>query len=268
MILNALLCYAVAAALPVAALIAAVLFLKKSGKKISALHTFIGAVSFIVMLAGMFALMLFAFAEMNVVYMTAYMSEAFYKILVTVIFFLAVGVVRYYVLNAVYFNRYKEDNGVSFLLGYGICGGLIISLYCLFMFFLTLCTSLSSPLVQLSEESVLIFESGSNISVFTPFYAHILFAVIFVLYCAFMLVLSMFMTYRSAHPYKWYSTLGMYITIQLCELLAVMMILFASTSISPLALVVIFVLLTVVSALTVKLLYRYKDEQPYTKQFE
>lgn len=268
MIIKAIVSYIIAAAVPIFSLFLLLKFLNKSGKKISALHTFIGALSFIAVLVGMFVLMIFAFSQNTTQSMTVYMSEGVYKITVSLLFFIALGIARYFLLNALYFNRYKENDGISFFLGYGICGGLVVSAYCIFMFFLVLFTALSSPFEALTDQSVLIFESGAKISAFTPFYAHILFSVIFVLYSVIMLVISMFMDFHSAHPYKKSSTFIMYLLTHICEILATMILLFATTSVSPIAIVIIFVCLTVLSALSVKLLYKYKEESAYDKQFE
>ncbi len=268
LILNSLICYLAAAVIPVIALFFAIKLIKKKGKKISALHTVIGAVSFVVMLVLMFVLMLYAFSADSTEYMSVIMDEAVYKISVAVLFFTAVSLVRYFALNAVYFNRYKEENGISFMVGYGACAGVAVSVYCVFMLIHIAITALSTSFTELSSESVMLFENGARISAFTPFYMHIFIAIIFVMYFALMLISALFMEQHSARPYKWHKTLRLYLLIFFCELLTVLTLLFASSSVSPVIICVIALIAVVLATFSVKYLYKYKEEQPYEKQFD
>lgn len=268
MIFSAIICYILAALLPVAALLLAVRILKKYGKKVYISHSFIGALFFILMLVGMFALMLYAFSKDVVATVTAFVPEGIYKITLALVFFTVIGLIRYFALNKCYFGNFKEEKGISFLFGYGICGGVAISAYCVFMALHILFTSIATPFVSISEQAVLLFENGARISVFTPFYSHIAMSVVFVIYFALMIVIALFMAMHSAHPYKWQATFRMYLLTHLSELLAVVTLLFASSSVNPVVIAVICVVMLVLSALSVKFLYKYQEELPYDKQFE
>lgn len=268
MIFSAIICYLAAAILPVAALLLAVRILKKHGKKIFLSYSLIGALFFVIMLVGMFALMFYAFSKDAVAAVTAFLPESIYKIALALVFFTVIGLVRYLALNKCYFGNFKEEKGISFLFGYGICGGIAVSVYCVFMALHILFTSIATPLVSLSEQAVLLFENGARISVFTPFYSHIAISAVFVIYFALMIVIALFMSLHSAHPYKWQSTLRMYLFTHASELLAVLTLLFASSSVNPVVIAAICIIMLALSALSVKFLYKYQEELPYDKQFE
>ena len=265
MIFKALVCYAVAFLIPLVALFT--LFKLSKGKtKFYPLHIVLGAISFFVVLLAMLGLFLFAFSEKSTVFMLSYMPEWIYKLSIALLFFGAVCLVRYFVLNSVYFSRDKEKKGTSFLVGFGISGGLAVSVYSLFTFIYVLVTSLTSPLVELTDESVLLFEDSTVISVFTPFESHILLSLFFAIYMCLMLINSKFMTQHSSLNYKWSHTLLMYLLTSLCEVTMLAVLVF-SISASVLAVVITALILAVLSALCVKLLYKYKEELPYDSQF-
>lgn len=268
MIAKALICYALSVIVAVAAVFLLRFYFKKIKMRFSFAHMALGMLSFIAVIVGMLVLIMFAFSEENTAYMTALMSESFYKIAIAVIFFTLICLARYFILNAVYFSRDKESKGTSFLAGYGFGGIFIIAVYCLFSFIYVAYAALTSDFVALTSESVLHFADSTVISVFTPFESHVLITLVFVIYTALMLVTAQFMTQHANLPYKWNHTLVMYLLTSFCEICMTCIFLFAVSRIHYIAIIMIALILAVLSALSVKLLYRYKEVLPYQKQFE
>lgn len=267
MILNAVLCYLISALIIFAGVTLVYLYFKKTGKTLSLLHSFFGALGFVVMLIAMFVLMLYAFSQSSTAYMTALMPEGIYKITVAVLFFTAVGLVRYFALNSAYFNKFKEDKGVSFLVGYGMAGGVAVALYCIVTLIHLVVCALSSEFTGI-DKSVFLFENGARVSTFEPFYSHIFVALVFVVYTALMIILSVFMQQHATRPYKSGKTLRMYLLINGCEILMICVILFTSAKISTIVIAAVCLVVAVLAALAVRLLYKYEEENPYNKQFE
>ena len=268
MIAKALICYALSVVLAVAAVVALCFYFKKANIRLSFAHLAIGTLSFIAVIAGMLFLIIFAFSEESVTYMKEIMSEAFYKIAVAVLFFAAICVIRYFVLNALYFQKERESKGSSFLAGYGLGGVLIIAVYCLFSFIYVGLTALSTEFLTLSSESVLHFKDSTVISVFTPFESHIFVTLVFVVYTALMLITAQFMTQHANLPYKWKHTLVMYLLTTFCEICMTCIFLFAVSRINYIAIIIIALVLMALAGVSVKLLYKYKEVLPYDKQFE
>ena len=266
MICKALICYAVSFMIPVIAVFLLAKF-SKNKLRLYPLHMFIGAASFFVALIAMLLLMLYAFSSGTVSYFTAHTPEWLYKVTVAVLFFTAICLIRYFILNAAYFSKNREEQGTSFLIGFGMSGAVAISLYCLFSFIYVGVTAMSSKLVELTEESVFVFADSSVISVFTPFESHIFLSLVFVVYTALMFVQARFMTQHANLPYKWHHTLIMYLLTSFCEVLMLCIVLFAVSKINLIALIVMISAITVLSALSVKLLYKYKEYLPYKQQF-
>lgn len=267
MILSSALCYIISALLIAAGVFFTLFYFKKTGKRFSLLHSFYGGLAFVVMLVAMFALMLYAFSETSTMYMTAMMPEGVYKITVALLFFTAICLIRYFAVNSAYFSNNKTDKGYSFLVGYGLSGGIAVAVYCVFMLIHVLSCAVSSDFIGI-EESMLLFESGARIDVFEPFYAHVFVALIFIVYTGLMLIMSMFMDQHANLPYKKKTTIMMYSMITCCELLVICIVLFASTKISAIAIAVISVIIVALAALALRLLYKYKEELPYSKQFD
>jgi hypothetical protein len=266
MVLKALVCYAVAFFIPVIAFIFLVK-LSKGKVELSALHITVGVLSFFAVLVGMLALMMFAFANTSTVYMTSYMPEWLYKLAVALLFFGAICLARFFIINAAYFSKGREDKGTSFLVGFGIAGGFAISIYCLYSFIYIAVTALNTDFVELTSESLLKFADSTVISVFTPFESHIYIALVFVIYACLMLIESRFMSQHANLPYKWTHTLIMYLLTSFCEVCMLSIILFSVSSISIIAIAVMALVLVILAGLAVKLLYKYKEELPYNNQF-
>ena len=266
MILNALLCYGIAFVIPIVSFVLLFIFTKKKFK-FSVPNIIIGTLSFYVLAIGTMFLTMFAFSEETVMYMLSYMPEWLYKTLAALLFFGAVCVLRYFVLNAVYFSRNNEKGGASFLLGFGMAGAVAVSLYSLYSFVYIAITASVTDFVELTKESVLVFEDSTVISVFYPFWPHIVVALMFVVYGILMLVQSEFMTQHANLPYKWSHTLIMYLLTSACETCMLSVMLLCIAQVNIIFVLVVAAVLAVFSALSVKLLYKYKEELPYHSQF-
>lgn len=268
LIINALLCYALSVLVTVGTIAAFKLFFRRAGLKFRPSHIAIGFVCFAAVMICMFLVLMFAFSENSTVYMTAMMDESIYKISVAIIFFFIVGLMRYFIVNAAYFNKDKNDSGMSFMAGYGITATVIYGFYCLFMFIYILITACTQGFVGISEGQALMFDDGTGISVFTPFFSHIFIAVVFAVYAVLTMVIAYFMDQHSKLPYKKSSTVLMYIITNACEILVISVVLFAISKISPIAISIVCILVTVLAALAVRMLYKYKEELPYDRQFD
>lgn len=242
-------------------------YLKKTKKRLYILHTIIGAIAFGGILAAMFSFMRYAFSEIVIMQVTVHISESLYKILLSVGFFLAVGIVRYVVVDLLYYNREYRDQGTSFLIGYGIAGCMLIAIYCLFMLTHVIYQASVSDFVAL-EESMLLFKDEGRIVVFTPFISHVFLALVFAVYTGFMIVISIFMDLHSRKPYKGTVTFRMFLLTHGSELIMSAIMLFASASLNMVIIAVIFIIISVLAALSVKYLYKYEEKLPYDKQFE
>lgn len=268
MIAKALICYALSVLIAVASVFLLCFYFKKIKMRFSFIHMAVGTLSFIGVTVCMIALIMFAFSDENITYMKAIMSERSYKIAIAVILFTLICIVRYFILNAVYFSRDKEAQGTSFLAGYGFGGVFIIAVYCLFSFIYLAFAAATSDFVVLTSESVFRLSDNTVISVFTPFESHILITVIFAVYTALMLVTAQFMTQHASLPYKWHHTLIMFLLTSFCEICMTCIFLFTVSKIHYIAIIIIAVILAALSALSVNLLYRYKEDLPYHNQFD
>ncbi len=267
MITKSLIFYALGVLMAVAAVIGVFFAFKLRKKKLSPLHMLFGALGFIVMLILMFLLLMYAFSEETNTYMSAIFPELFYKLSVALLFFAAVSALRFFILNAVYFNKQKLNEGESFLAGYGICGALLVGIYSLFMFFMLLSASSRSTL-EAFDENALFFKDGTVISSFASPSAIVLVVLIFAAYTALCLIIAEFMTQHATLPYKKTSTFIVYTITALCEHIMIAVFLFALSAISTVAIVIISVIMMLLAAGSVVLLYKYKEELPYNKQFE
>lgn len=266
-VFKALVCYAVAVAIPVAAIIFLFKFFGKKFK-LSVLHMIIGMLSFFGVIAAMLFLLLFVFSKESTDYMTVYIPEGIYKTAVAALFFALICVIRYFFLNSIYFSKFKENKGTSFLFGYGIAGSVAVAIYCLFMFSYISYCCITSSLVEFSSESVFKFADYTVIVAFEPFVSHILLSVIFVVYAGLMLIQSKFMTEHSNNPFSWKKTFGMFLLLMLCEICMASVVLFAVSRVNYYVIIGISAVIAVLAAFAVKLLYKYKEENPYEKQFD
>ncbi len=265
MIIKSLIFYAVAVLVGICLFIGISIAFRKRKKKLMPLHMFFGSLGFLAMLVLMFLLMMYAFSENSTVYMSEIMPEFIYKVSVAFLFFAAVSAIRYFVLNMVYFNRDKINEGESFLAGYGFCGCALITLYSFFMFIMLLTTSMRSELVSF-DDNALFFADGSVISSFASPLSVVLVSLVFVAYTALCVIIAEFMTQHATLPYSKISTLIVYLITAFCEHIMISVFLFASVSI--VAVIIVSVIMLVLAALAVALLYKYKEELPYNKQFE
>ncbi|MBQ8605260.1 MAG: hypothetical protein IJ408_00850 [Clostridia bacterium] len=267
MLTYAIICYAIALVIPVAAFVMLLKSFKRE-QKLSPLHMIIGAVSFIALVIGTMVLIKFVFAEDAVLYMRIYMPEWLYKTGVSFLFFLALCAVRYFVLNSLYFNRDKTDGGVSFLVGFGFSGAFVFALYCLYNFLYVGLTSVFTKLVEIEDSSLLVFSDGASIAVMTPFWIHIAFSVLFTLYAAFMLSQIRFMSLHSSFPYKPTRTLTVFLITAVCESITLTFVLLSISNINFIAAILITAVLAAASLSSVIFLYKYNEDHPYNKQFD
>ncbi len=265
MIIKSLIFYALAVVIGVSLVIGTSFAFKIRKKKLMLLHTFFGALAFILMLVLMFLLMMFAFSENSTTYMSELMPELIYKLTVAFLFFAAVSAIRYFLLNAIYFNNDKINEGESFLAGYGLCGCVLVTLYSLFMFIMLLSASMRSSLVSF-DNNALFFADGSVISSFASPLSVALVSLVFAVYTALCIIIAEFMTQHATLPYSKKSTLIVYLITAFCEHIMISVFLFASVSI--IAVIVVSVVMMALAASAVALLYKYKEELPYNKQFE
>lgn len=267
MVLKTLIFYAATLIVSLAALLGIGYAFKLRGRKLSKLHMTLGGVGFFAMLAAMFALMMAAFSEDAILYITAYMPEGLYKVLVGALFFAVISAVRYFALNLAYFNRGKCDNGESFLAGFGFCGCFLITFYSVYMFIFLAATAVGNTLISIDENGFL-FKDGSVVPAFTQPSAVFLVAVVFIVYTVLCMIIGEFMTQHASLPYKKRSTFTVYSITAVCELIMCCTFLFSITEISTVAIIIISVLVAALAAGAVVLLYKYKEELPYEKQFD
>ncbi len=269
MILKALACYAIAFLLPIAAIFT-IFVLFKNKSRLSVLHMFAGAGSFLVSAVLMLILMMFAYSADAVDYMTVYFSEGVYKTVVAILVLASLFAIRHFSVDAMYFAKDKEIKGKSFLVGYGFAPAFIVALYCLFSFVYVAVSAMTSDFVRLTEESVLEFANSTVISVFTPFSTHIWLSVLFVVYGFSMFIHSKFLDFHSKHRYKWYKTLIVYCIISLCEITSITIAVFSLSKINLVYITVIVAFLTALSEICFRIIYRFDSNETgaYHSQFE
>lgn len=265
MVTKSLIFYALAVLIGILSFVGVAFAFKIRQKKLMPLHTLFGSLGFVLMLVLMFLLMMFAFSETSTDYMCALMPELVYKLGVVILFFAAISAIRYFILNAVYFNNGKINEGESFLAGYGLCGCTLVTIYSLFMFIMLLSASVRSTLTSF-DKSALYFADGSVISSFAAPSSVALVSVVFIVYTALCIVIAEFMTQHATLPYSKKSTLMVYIITALCEHIMISVFLLAAKS--TLAVVIVSVIMMLLAGFAVALLYKYKEELPYSKQFE
>lgn len=265
MVTKSLIFYALAVLVGVLSFVGVSFAFKLRKRKLMPLHILFGALGFILMLVLMFMLIMFAFSHSSTTYMSELMPEFIYKLCVVILFFAAISAVRYFILNAVYFNREKVDEGESFLAGYGLCGCILVTVYSLFMFIMLLTTSMRTTLTSF-DSSALYFADGSVISSFASPLSVALVSVVFIVYTALCIIIAEFMTQHATLPYSKKSTLIVYLITALCEHIMISVFLLAAKS--TVAVVIVSVIMVLLAGLAVALLYKYKEELPYNKQFE
>ncbi len=266
MVFNAILFYVLSILLVVASACAVAVVFKKQNKQLYPLHILYGALGFILMLILLLVLIRFAFSGDASLYMTAYFSKAFYKIGLAIIFFAIVFAARYFILNAIYYNRQEFDKGSSFFAGFGLSGGAVMIIYCFFMLISVIAAAIRSDFSQVYEGNLL-FKDGTVVSAFLPLYSHLAFALFFTVYTAFCLALNEFMIKRVSHKYKPLKTFTVYTLIELCEVVIACLFVFAISKINIIVLVLVCAVFALLSILIVKYLYKYVEESNYNKQF-
>ena len=157
---------------------------------------------------------------------------------------------------------------MSFMAGYGLAGASVTAFYCLFMLVYVSYSAVTDKFVELTEGQALMFESGAGIAVFTPFVSHIFVIIIFAVYTALTLIIAEFMYQHAKLPYRKRSTFLMYIITNTCEILMICVILFASSKASAVTISIVCAVIAVLAALALTMLYKYKEELPYSKQFD
>ncbi len=267
MIIKTLVFYALAVIVAVLALVGVRFVFRRRNRSLMPLHMLFGCLGFIIMLALMFVLVLFAFSQETVMSVTGYIHEGVYKVLIGALFFILISAVRYFLLNAVYFNRGKLDAGESFLAGFGICGSLMVALYSLYMFFFLAFTASGNKLTSIDENGFA-FADGSVVPAFENSAAIPLVTVVFLVYTVLCIIIAEFMSQHASLPYKKSSTAKVYTITSLCEMIMCCTVLFSISEISTLALVIISAIVVALAGLAVVLLYKYKEELPYEKQFD
>ncbi len=265
MVTKSLIFYALAVIVGAISFVGVAFAFKMRKRKLMPLHILFGSLGFILMLVLMFMLMMFAFSHSSTTYMSELMPELIYKLCVAILFFAAISAIRYFILNAVYFNNNKTNEGESFLAGYGLCGCALITVYSLFMFIMLLSTSVRTTLTSF-DKSALYFADGSVISSFAAPSSVALVSVVFIVYTALCVIIAEFMTQHATLPYSKKSTLVVYLITALCEHIMISVFLFAAKS--TLAVIIVSVILVCLAGCAVALLYKYKEELPYNKQFE
>ncbi len=265
MIINALFSYGLAAAAVAAAYFGAAYFLKRTGRRVHAGFLISGILAFFAAVFGLYMLIAFAFSESSTAYMGELMPKSVYMISVVVIFFILLGLLRYFILNAALFDRDRERQGVSFLAGFGLAGGTAAAIYCLFMFAYIAFTAATSRFTGITPDGALNFENNETISVITPLYSHVFFILALICYAVLMLEAARFMEKHARYPFSAAKTFGIYLLLTVCESTMACVLIFSRATI---AVFVICAVVCAVFAAAVELLYRYRKEQAYDRQFE
>ena len=267
MLLKTLIFYGCTVALAVAMCFAVSMLFKRKKQKIYKGHAVIGAVGFMAMLALVFWLGRFAFSEDVTMYVLEYMDPDLYKILAGILFFFVVATIRYFALNFFFFVRDKEEKGESFLLGFGICGSIIVAFYTLIMFLFILFTALGSKLESYSG-GAFIFEDHTVISTFDDPLNIMLVVLIFAVYTALCFVTGEFMRRHATNTYGFLHSLVIYLIVTLCEVGVCVLFLFSVSQISLYAIAIITLLFTLAAFASVFFLYKYKEVKDYKNQFD
>ena len=267
MVAKTLIFYALAVVVAVLAIFAVRFVFKRRGIRLMPLHMFLGCLGFVAMLVLMMLLVFFTFSKEVVMSVTGYIHEGVYKVLLGALFFSLISAIRYFALNFVYFNRGKTDEGESFLAGFGICGSLMVSVYSLYMFLFLASTANGNKLLFIDENGFA-FADGAVVPAFGNSAAIPLVTVVFLVYTVLCLIIGEFMTQHAKLPYKRSSTATVYSITAFCELIMCCTVLFSISKISTVAIIIISVIVVALAGSAVFLLYKYKEELPYEKQFD
>lgn len=267
MVVKTLIFYALAVIVGIAAIFAVRFVFARRKRRLMPLHMFFGCLGFIAMLALMLLLVFFTFSKEVVISVTGYIHEGVYKVLIGALFFTVISALRYFALNFIYFNRGKTDAGESFLAGFGICGSFMVALYSLYMFIFLASTASGNKLLFIDENGFA-FADGSVVPAFENPVTLPLVTVVFLVYTALCIIIGEFMTQHAHLPYKTSSTVTVYSITSVCELIMCCTVLFSIAKISTLAIIIISVIVVSLAGAAVFLLYKYKEELPYEKQFD
>ena len=238
-------------------------WMKKEGRRFFAGPFFIGIIAAVAVTGG--GILLFGLLFKGV----DYYNTVFFRTLVGSVILILICALRFLLIKSVFFNRYKEDQGVSFSLGIGLMPSLFLGVYLLIMSLVLAGNCLFNGPSMIAD-GYLTFADNTIISIFQPVLGHLSFSLAFFFYSVMVLCSSKWMEKMAVKRYA--PVVLILWTVLLCsfEGIGILLIPFMKMyGLSHWHLLLIFGIFAVLSVLLIWLAPSLKEKETiYTKQFE
>ena len=131
-----------------------------------------------------------------------YYDTPLFRVLVGMVYVVLTALLRFLLVKGIFFNRYKEEQGYSFVWGFGSTPAIFLGLYLLIMTFVVAVNGIFNGPCIVESEGYLSFADNTIISVFQPTAGHISFAVLFLAFSVLHLASAYLMNKLSVRPYN------------------------------------------------------------------
>lgn len=198
-----------------------------------------------------------------------YYNTTLFRTLVGFVFLALLAVARLLLVKAVFFTRYKEEQGFSFSFGFGAAPLAFLGLYLLIMSLVVAGNGIFNGPCIVENEGYLSFADNTIISVFRPAAGHVSFAVLFVALAAMFLLSSALLRRISEKRYHPAVSVSWVIFMVVLEAIAILPIPFiAMYGLSHWQLALIACAAAAISALLLIVMPKEQKPANYIKQFE
>lgn len=260
---SILLCYIIGFLLCAAGLSALYLLLKKKLEKLRWGPFFIGVICAV---AYFLIIMLLFRATFRSDY---YYNTVAFRTLVGFVFLALLALARFLLVKAVFFSRYKEEQGFSFCFGLGAAPVAFLGIYLLIMTLVVAGNGIFNGPCVVESEGYLSFADNTIISVFRPAAGHVSFAVLFVALAGMFLISGGLLCRISIKRYHPAVSVAWVIFMMVLEAVAILPLPFVSMyGLSHWQLALIVCVAAIISAVLLIVMPKERKPANYTKQFE
>ncbi len=200
----------------------------------------------------------------------AYFNTVGFKTIVGFVYIALLAAIRMIILRMAAFNRYKEEQGLSFCFGLGAAPLGFLAIYSIFMFCCIAWNSIVHPPCVIEAEGFLSFADNTIISIFQPIIGHISYAILFVALAAIVVAFGYLLNIIATRRIKPLISVIWFIAVALLEAGALLPVfLGAMYRLNHWQPALIAVINAVIAVLMVRFIPLQKEEQEeYIKQFE
>ncbi len=197
-----------------------------------------------------------------------YYNTVLFRSLIGGVYLFLISGIRFLLTKSIFFNRYREPQGYSFALGYGLAPTLFLSLYLLVMTLALAYNALFNGPAVITNEYL---SFGNTIfSIFQPVAGHISFAAVFALYLVIVLASFRLADKSTTKNYRAIFVVLWSVLVMLSEAVALLPIPFIKMyELSHWQLLLIVGPMAIVATVLCRFIPKRPEvETTYTKQFE